>query len=210
MFLTCQKTERLAPLLRMGKARPNTVKAYVIGNSRAGKTTFVRALTGQGDPVDVGELTAGIEVFELTLSGCRLKIYDLSGREPYLRTHGFFISGTSAIIIYVADIDCSESQLEDDAIDWLTLAFSSRNLDQPSAFLMMILGSRGEEEWQLKQAKLSDLVNRIKDKYKNFTTSFVFHGEPMALDLRQIETEKMDSIKEQLVSGAQHCLKVNV
>lgn len=201
------KTERLAPLLSLGKSRPDTLKAYVIGNSRAGKTTFVRVLTSQGGPVDVQELTAGIEVSELCFSGCRLKIYDLSGREPYLKTHGFFISGSSVIIIYVADTECSESQLEKDAIDWLTLAFSSRNLDQPSTLLMIILGSRGEEEQQLKQAKLSDLVTRIKERYQNFS-SFVFLGEPMAMDLRKIQTEKMNVIKEQLLSGAQHCLNL--
>ena len=50
----------------MGKVRPNTTKLYVVGSSRAGKTTFTCAVSGN-DPFNVLERTACIDIVEVEL-----------------------------------------------------------------------------------------------------------------------------------------------
>ena len=195
---------RLAPLFKTGQVHPNTVKVYLIGSSKAGKTTFVCAISGQGDPFNVFERTPGIDILEMNEQGLLLKLHDVAGHDLYHTTHSFFFGGASALFVYVVDTELSPKQMEDDAIYWLAFVSSGRSCDDPASHII-ILGSRGDIRQAGRQAKLNVLVKKLQEMFKN---SFIFIGVPVALDLRQRGSTDMETVKQQLMQAAQSCLQV--
>ena len=195
--------------MEMGKVSPKTIKAFVIGSVRAGKTTFTLAVTGTGDIVRVLERTPGINILDLELDEFgRLKMHDVAGHDLFHSTHTFFFDGVSALYIYIVDTDLSRDEMLADAIYWLAFIYSGRSPGTPPGYVL-ILGSRGGDQHQKERQFTLDSVTR--ELMKKFEGRFIFvlQGKSLVLDMRQAGSKTMEEVKKQLAIGAQNSLKVN-
>lgn len=88
----------------------------IIGLSGAGKTTLVKAMSGE-DPDEDPSPTLGFKVSELTCGNVQFKIFDMGGHSLY-RADWETYCGSGNVIIYVLDaadqesIDASEQQID--------------------------------------------------------------------------------------------------
>ena len=195
--------------MEMGKVSPKTIKAFVIGSVRAGKTTFTLAVTGTGDIVRVLERTPGINILDLELDEFgQLKMHDVAGHDLFHSTHSFFFGGVSALFIYIVDTNRSRDEMLADAIYWLAFIYSGRSPGTPPGYVL-ILGSRGGDQHQEERQFTLDSVTR--ELMKKFESRFIFlQGKSLVLDMRQTVSKAMDEVKEHLAIGAQNSLKVNM
>ena len=198
----------MAPLLDLGKVRPDISKLFVVGSIRAGKTTFTRAVSGQGDAFNVVERTAGIDIVEVELENVgRVKMHDLAGHDIFHTAHGFFIGGVSATYAYIVDTDLPREKMEKDAIHWLAFIYCGRSPNDPPAHIL-ILGSRGGgKDQKTRQFMLDSVTRKIR---KMFAGRFIFilEDKSLVLDMRQADSEVMKEVKKHLAIGVQRCLEV--
>ena len=209
MLCDGQEDYRLAKLLRLGGVVSlKIVKAYVVGSSRAGKTTFALAVTNLGDAANVSERTPGIDILEVTLEKVgQLKVHDVAGHDLYHTTHTFFFGGVSALFIYLVDTDQSKEDMLADAIYWLALIISGRFPGHPPAYLLL-LGSRGgDQDQKARQVKLNSVARQLMKKFKG-RFIFILEGKSLVLDMRLADSKEMEEVKKQLAIGAQKCLEV--
>ena len=207
MLCDNQEEYRLAQLLKLGKISLKIVKGYVVGSSKAGKTTFALAITGKGDP---SERTPGIEIMEVILEklGYCLKVHDLAGHDLFHTTHSFFFGGVSALFIYIVDTDCSRDEMLADAIYWLAFIISGRLAGGPPVYLL-ILGSRGGgEDQEARQFMLNSVTRELRKKFGGRFT-FILGDNSLVLDMRQAGSMEMEEVKKCLAIGVQKCLEVN-
>ena len=195
--------------MEMGKVSPKTIKAFVIGSVRAGKTTFTLAVTGTGDIVRVLERTPGINILELELDEFgHLKMHDVAGHDLFHSTHSFFLGGVSALFIYIVDTNLSRDQMLADAIYWLAFIYSGRSPGTPPVYLL-ILGSRGgDQDQKARQILLDSVTRELMEKFEG-RFIFILQGKSLVLDMRQVGSKAMEEVKKQLAIGAQNSLKVN-
>ena len=212
--LTCvlcddQEVYRVAPLLDMGSVSPNTIKGFVVGSSKAGKTTFTRAVTGIGDPWNVLECTPGIDIMEVGLDQVGLlKMHDVAGHDLFHTTHTFFFGGVSALFTYVANMELSRKLLLADVIYWLAFICSGRSPHSPPVYIL-ILGSRGGgEDQEARQFMLNSVTKEIRKKFGD-RFIFILGDKSLVLDMRLAGSKEMEEVKKQLAIGVQNCLKVN-
>ena len=90
----------------------------VIGLSGAGKTTLVKAFSGEDPEAEDPSPTLGVKVSELKCGNVQFKIFDMGGHSLY-RADWETYCGSGNVIIYVIDaadqesIDSSEQQIDD-------------------------------------------------------------------------------------------------
>ena len=181
--------------------QPN-VKILFIGSSGAGKSSLMRALARQLN-VYLFEHTGVIDLFEVSVGNCRLQFHDISGHDPFHTTHGFLLSSSLSLIIYVIDTELSQQQMEKDAGYWLSLACSCRLSDDPRANVMLF-GSRGGQCKVVNQTKLINLDKILNDKFE----SVFFHYRPLSLDLQQCDIGDVAIVMQDVFIAAQRCLQV--
>ena len=205
-----QEEYRVAQLLKLGKISLKIVKGYVVGSSKAGKTTFALAITGKGDPSNVSERTPGIDIMEVILEklGYRLKVHDLAGHDLFHTTHSFFFGGVSALFIYIVDTDWSRDEMLADAVYWLAFIISGRLPGGPPVYLL-ILGSRGRgEDQEARQFMLNSVTRELRKKFGG-RFIFILGDNSLVLDMRQAGSKEMEEVKKFLAIGVQKCLEVN-
>jgi ankyrin repeat protein len=199
---------QLEKLLKLGGVVSlKIVKGYVVGSSKAGKTTFSLAVSNTGDATNVSEYTVGIDIFEIKLEKIGyLKLHDVAGQDLYHTTHTFFFGGVSSIFIYLVDTDRSKDNILSDAIYWLALITSGRLPAYKSPYLL-ILGSRGgDRDQKARQVKLNSVARQLM---KKFAGRFVFlmEGKSLVLDMRLSDSKEMKEVKEWLSTGVKRCLE---
>ena len=113
--------------VRTGTGRQWRAKLLVVGEGGVGKTSLLKALTGQ--PHDVEEPTThGLRIEEVTLGHprerdevMRLSAWDFGGQEIYHATHQFFLSaGCLAILVWNSRMGHEQGRLD----YWLKLLHS--------------------------------------------------------------------------------------
>ena len=195
-------------MLILGTISLKSVKSYVVGSNKAGKTTFARAVTGLGDASNVLERTPGIDILEADMEEVgRLKVHDVAGHDLFHTMHAFFFGGVSALFEYVVDTDLSRDEMLADAIYWLSFIISGRAPGGPPVYIL-ILGSRGGDRLQkARQVKLDGVTKQLMKKFKG-RFIFLLGDKSLVVDMRQAGSKEMEEVKKQLAIGAQKCLEV--
>jgi hypothetical protein len=146
------------------------VKICIVGDEKAGKTTFATAMGGKGDPTT---RTAGIDVQKVNRQelGGPMIVYDSAGHREFHKTHAMFLGGLTALFALVIN-----ATLRGDIIDFavryfLSFISSARNLfDAKHLPYMFILGSHGDSEQLKKNGKLlmRDILRPIREQFKSY------------------------------------------
>jgi hypothetical protein len=81
--------------LSAGAESNDVVRLDIVGNERAGKTSFTRALKsekGKTERINFDNRTVGIQQEEMQLGNLRVRMWDLAGQEVYRGLHAAFMT----------------------------------------------------------------------------------------------------------------------
>jgi hypothetical protein len=220
--------QHYAPLYRDGAEDPDQVKICIVGDEKAGKTTFATAMGGKGDPTT---RTAGIDVQKVNRQelGGPMIVYDSAGHREFHKTHAMFLGGLTALFALVIN-----ATLRGDIIDFavryfLSFISSARNLfDAKHLPYMFILGSHGDSEQLKKNGKLlmRDILRPIREQFKSYFNfvrvkdcgdEFILiddqelHDEDeIVFDFRQEDSPDMKKLLRLIGTIRTRCLQVRI
>ena len=208
------------------------IKMFVLGNPGAGKSTFVKALSTEGQGFsrikhqftkvrDVDEKTAGIIPHDIHSKALgRLTLYDFAGHKEYYAGHDALLHNTMtnspSIVTLVVDMRDEEGKIRETLQYWFQFInnHSSGGGAKPH---LLIIGSHTDvipsSEVRQKSRALESVVNSYK------LDSVTFAGQ-IAIDCRYAESSSMTKLRSILsqicqslrsseeMAAAHHCFLV--
>lgn len=139
------------------------IKVTVIGDSNAGKSSFVRRIVSNTFTTNTGLNTIGID-FESTVithngERYKLQIWDTAGQERFRSIISSYFRNTNVILVFF-DVTSKESFLNIDY--WLNMAYdNSTNV--------ILIGNKCDMDYKMNLKEISNYVNKKKVPY--FETS---------------------------------------
>ena len=208
------------------------IKMFVLGNPGAGKSTFVKALSTEGQGFsrimhqftkvrDVDEKTAGIIPHDIHSKALgRLTLYDFAGHKEYYAGHDALLHNTMtnspSIVALVVDMRDEEGKIRETLQYWFQFInnHSSGGGAKPR---LLIIGSHADvipsSEAKQKSRALESVVNGYK------LDSVTFAGQ-IVIDCRYAESSSMTKLRSILsqicqslrgserMTGDHHCFLV--
>ena len=208
------------------------IKMFVLGNPGAGKSTFVKALSTEGQGFsrikhqftkvrDVDEKTAGIIPHDIHSKALgRLTLYDFAGHKEYYAGHDALLHNTMtnspSIVTLVVDMRDEEGKIRETLQYWFQFInnHSSGGGAKPH---LLIIGSHADvipsREVRQKSRALESVVNGYK------FDSVTFSGQ-IVIDCRYAESSSMSKLRSILsqicqslrsseeMAAAHHCFLV--
>ena len=110
-------------LLLQGEAQTSSLKVYLCGNPKTGKTTLGRSLKLQPHPTPAAnsdtERTRGIEVSHTTIQGAKYVLWDFAGQVDYHVSHNLFMYPEAAVFLVLVDVRLSREERLKQCTYWL-------------------------------------------------------------------------------------------
>ena len=209
-----------------------TIKMFVLGNPGAGKSTFVKALSTEGQGFsrikhqftkvrDVDEKTAGIIPHDIHSKALgRLTLYDFAGHKEYYAGHDALLHNTMtnspSIVTLVVDMRDEEGKIRETLQYWFQFInnHSSGGGAKPH---LLIIGSHADVipsgEVKQKSRALESVVNSYKPDSVTFTGQIVIdcrYAESSSMTkLRSIFSQICQSLRSSgRMAGDHHCFLV--
>ena len=205
---------------------------FILGNPGAGKSTFVKALSTEGQGFsrikhqftkvrDVDEKTAGIIPHDIHSKALgRLTLYDFAGHKEYYAGHDALLHNTMtnspSIVTLVVDMRDEEGMIRETLQYWFQFInnHSSGGGAKPH---LLIIGSHADvipsSERKLKSRALESVVNNYEFDSVTFTGQIVIdcryaESSPMT-KLRSIISQVYQSLRSSgRMAGDHHCFLV--
>ena len=208
------------------------IKMFVLGNPGAGKSTFVKALSTEGQGFsrikhqfikvrDVGEKTAGIIPHDIHSKALgRLTLYDFAGHKEYYAGHDALLHNTMtnspSIVALVVDMRDEEGKIREILQYWFQFInnHSSGGGAKPH---LLIIGSHADVIPSSEVRQKSRALESVVNSYKFETITFA--GQ-VVIDCRYAESSSMTKLRSILsqicqslrssgrMAGDHHCFLV--
>ena len=208
------------------------IKMFVLGNPGAGKSTFVKALSTEGQGFsrikhqftkvrDVDEKTAGIIPHDIHSKALgRLTLYDFAGHKEYYAGHDALLHNTMtnspSIVTLVVDMRDEEGKIRETLQYWFQFInnHSSGGGAKPH---LLIIGSHADVIPSRKVRQKSGALESVVNNYK--FDSVTFAGQ-IVIDCRYAESSSMTKLRSILsqicqslrssgrMAGDHHCFLV--
>ena len=186
------------------------INMFVLGNPGVGKSTFVKALSTEGQGFsrikyqftkvrDVDEKTAGIIPHDIHSKALgRLTLYDFAGHKEYYAGHDALLHNTMAnypsIVTLVVDMRDEEGKIRETLQYWFQF-INNHSCEEGAKPLLMIIGSYADEVHSREAKQKSKVLESVVSGYdfKNVT----FAGQ-IVIDCRYAESSSMTKIRLRL------------
>ena len=185
-----------------------SINMFVLGNPGAGKSTFVKALSIEGQGFsrikyqftkvrDVGEKTAGIIPHDIHSKALgRLTLYDFAGHKEYYAGHDALLHNTMtnspSIVTLVVDMRDEEGKIRETLQYWFQFInnHSSEGGAKPH---LLIIGSHADEMTSNEGRQKSNFLElAMKDC---IVENIVFAGQIIITDCRYAESSSMTKLR---------------
>ena len=183
------------------------IKMFVLGNSGAGKSTFVKALSTEGHILsqimhqftkvrDVDEKTAGIIPHDIHSKALgRLTLYDFAGHKEYYAGHDALLHNTMtnspSIVALVVDMRDEEGKIRETLQYWLQF-INNHSSGRGAKSHLLIIGSHADvipsSEVKQKSRALESVINSYE------FDSITFAGQ-IVIDCRYAESSSMTKVR---------------
>ena len=187
------------------------IKMFVLGNPGAGKSTFVKAFSTEGQGFrfrikyqfskvrDVDMKTAGIIPHDIHSKALgRLSLYDFAGHKEYYAGHDALLHNTMtnspSIVTLVVDMRDEEGKIRETLQYWFQFIdnHSSEGGAKPH---LLIIGSHADEIPSSEAKQKSKVLESVVSRY-NFD-SITFAGQ-VIIDCRYAESSSMTKLRSML------------
>jgi GTPase SAR1 family protein len=160
--------------LVLGSVTNNKVKAMLLGDGEAGKTSFLQTLIARNPQLQrVGDRTIGIEcsVLQLKLATglqVRVNFLDFAGQDQYQITHQLFLDKDALYIVLVDLAAYQPGEFERQVLRWLQMAQQA----QPDAKVVLV-GTKVDllTEGQV-ASRCQDIIDQIQQAEKEEVQRF--------------------------------------
>ena len=195
---------RFATILQISKAEQPldpAVKIIVLGNSTAGKTTLVEALTSiREDPrvmIQVEGSTSGMKTSEHNSEVFgRVTFHDFAGQPEFESSHSVFLERCSSSLqppLFLLVVDSSEYQYVERQIHyWLSFIQNHCNSNCSTPPHVIVVGSHVDK---VKDIQMSRVKNLFSKAIESFKASVFECFDPVFLDCRKISTDEMKALQ---------------
>ena len=187
------------------------IKMFVLGNPGTGKSTFVKALSTEGQGFrsrikhqftkvrDVDEKTAGIIPHDIHSKALgRLSLYDFAGHKEYYAGHDALLHNTMtnspSIVTLVVDMRDEEDKIRETLQYWFQFINNHRSEGGAKPHLL-ILGSHADKIPSSEAKQKSKVLESVASSY-NFD-SITFAGQ-VIIDCRYAESSSMTKVRSAL------------
>lgn len=164
---TLEEIREYGRLLLTGEAQSNTLKVYLCGDPKAGKSTLVRTLRGIPHPKvvdEVEERTKGIEVSSFTTaSGGKCVLWDFAGQVDYHVHHSLFMYPAASVFLVLIDASQRYELMLAQCEYWLRyICTQCPKGEQPN---VLLLGSHADCVKDLEDENYSLLTLLVQDRF---------------------------------------------
>ena len=183
------------------------INMFVLGNPGAGKSTFVKALSTEGQGFsrikhqftkvrDVDKKTAGIIPYDIHSKALgRLSLYDFAGHKEYYAGHDALLHNTitnsPSIVTLVVDMRDEEGKIRETLQYWFQFINNHSSEGGPKPHLL-IIGSHADETPPSEAKQKSKVLESVASSY-NFD-SITFAGQ-IVIDCRYAESSSMTKLR---------------
>ena len=183
---------------------------FVVGNSKSGKSTLVKALSAENiffgrriKVKGVAPLTAGIVPtnFHSQLYG-KTNIYDFAGHEEYYASHEMILCQTSQpVVLLVVDMSLSEQHVRKQVSYWLMILSNCCYGHASMTMHVIIVGSHADRfksrEKQRKSREMKELMHQLMTSLGSSASFLKYYGS-IWCDCRYSISDDLNQLRQKL------------
>lgn len=180
-------------LLLTGETTANSLKVYLCGDPRTGKSTLVRSLRGIAHPEHVDEVderTKGIDVSSLQISGSKYVLWDFAGQTDYHVHHSLFMYPEAAVFLVLFDVNVAYDIALHRLEYWLRyICTQCEDGTKPN---VLLLATHIDQIIQIDEDNLLVLFALMQNKFSDALT--FIQDEFLLIDCCKYQTPSMQSL----------------
>ena len=209
-----------------------SINLFVLGNTGAGKSTFVKAISTEAQGFsrlkhritkvkDVDQKTAGIIPYDLQSKALgRVSLYDFAGHKEYYAGHDALLANTmtnsSSVIALLVDMRDEEEKVCETVQYWFQFINNHSHASSSKTHLV-IISSHADE---LPSGELKKKARRVQSVVSDLNLDNITLAGQITLDCRYAESSSMTQLRSTLsescnalrssdeIEASQHCYMI--